>query len=176
MKGLVLAAAGSLALAAAITVLLRVARPAWRVRALLRTFAASLPPFAALYLLTPDDLWVLPPRLVDGRLVGLAYGALVYAALFFGGWLQLYNLAERGCSLRILIDVDEHPARAVTPDDVRRGYGGGRGMDWVVAKRLDGLVDEGFAEARGGRLVPTARGRRAAAVFAAARAALRLPA
>ena len=174
MKGLLLAAAGSLALAAVITVLLRLARPEWRVRALLRTFVASLPVFAAAYLLTPADLWILPSRLVDGRVVGACYGLAVYGALFLGGWLQLYNLAERGCSLRILIDVDEHPGRAMTPADVLRAYGGGRGMDWMVAKRLDGLVTEGFAELRSGRLEPTARGRRAAAVFAATRRALRL--
>jgi hypothetical protein len=176
VKGLLLAAAGSVVLAGVITVLLRTARPEWRVRALLRTFAASVPVFVAAYLLTPSDLWLLPPRLVDGRLAGVLYGLAVYAALFLGGWLQLYNLAERGCSLRILIDVDEHPGRAMTAAEVAAAYGGGRGMAWMVAKRLDGLVTEGFACVRDGRLEPTPRGRRAAAVFARARAALRLPA
>lgn len=176
MKGLLLAAAGSLALAAAITVLLRAARPERRAAALFRTFLASLPVFVMAYVLTPDDLGVLPRRLVDGRLVGALYGLAVYAALFLGGWLQLYNLAERGFSLRILIDMDEQPGRVMTPADVSRAYGGGRGMDWMVGKRIDGLVEERLAEVRAGRLTPTPRGRRAAAVFAAVRAALRLPA
>jgi hypothetical protein len=176
VKGLLLAAAGSVVLAAAITVLLRTARPERRVDALLWVFVASLPVFVAVYLLTPADLRILPPSLVDGRLAGVVYGAVVYASLFLGGWLQLYNLAERGCSLRILIDIDEHPAHAMTPAEVLRGYGGGRGIDWMIAKRVDGLVSEGFAELHAGRLLPTARGRRAASLFAAARAALRLPA
>ena len=176
MKGLLLAAAGSLVLAAAITVLLRTARPERRVDALLRMFVVSLPVFVALYLLTPGDLGILPPALVDGRLAGALYAVAVYASLFLGGWLQLYNLAERGCSLRILIDIDEHPARAMTPADLLRGYGAGRGIDWMVAKRVDGLVSEGFAELHAERLLPTPRGRRAASLFAAARAALRLPA
>jgi hypothetical protein len=176
VKGLLLAAAGSVVLAAAITVLLRAARPERRAAALFRMFVLSLPVFTAVYLLTPADLGLLPPSLVDGRLAGVLYGVAVYAALFLGGWLQLYNLAERGCSLRILIDVDEHPRRAMTAADVLRGYGAGRGIDWMVAKRLDGLVTEGFAELNAGRLLPTPRGRRAASLFASARAALRLPA
>ena len=173
MKGLLLALAASAALGAVITVLLRVARPEWRVRTLLRTFVASLPVFVAVYLLTPADLWILPPRLVDGRAVGVVYGLAVYAALFLGGWLQLYNLAERGSSLRMLIDVEEHGA--LTADALVRAYGGGAGMDWMVAKRLDGLVGEGFAEMSGGRLVLTSRGRRAAGIFGWAHARLRLP-
>ena len=176
MKGLLLAAAGSLVLAAVITVLLRRARTERRVDALLRVFVVSLPVFVAVYLFTPADLGMLPASLVDGRLAGALYGVAIYAALFLGGWLQLYNLAERGFSLRILIDIDEHPARAMTPTEVLRGYGAGRGIDWMVAKRVDGLVSEGFVQLHAGRLVPTSRGQRAASLFATARAALRLPA
>ena len=176
MKALALAAAGSVVLAAAITVLLRTARPERRVDALLRVFVVSLPVFVAVYLLTPADLGILPPSLLDGRVSGVLYGAAVYAALFVGGWLQLYNLAERGFSLRILIDIDEHPMRAMTSAEVLRGYGAGRGIDWMIAKREDGLVSEGFAELKADRLLPTPRGRRAASLFAAARGALRLPA
>jgi hypothetical protein len=173
VKGLLLAVVASAALGAVITVLLRLTRPEWRVRTLLRTFVASLPVFVGAYLLTPADLGVLPPRLIDGGAVGVVYGLAVYGALFLGGWLQLYNLAERGASLRMLIDVDEYGA--LTADALVRAYGGGAGMDWMVAKRLDGLVAEGFAEVNGGRLVLTARGRRTAALFGWAHRRLRLP-
>lgn len=176
MKGLLLAAAGTVALALAMTVLLRFGRPQQRVAALLRVFVVSLPVFAAAYLLTPADLWVLPQALVDGPLVGLLFGVAVYGALFVGGLMQLYNLADRGFSLRILIDIDEHPARAASVAEIVRVYGGGQGMKWMLGKRIDGLLHEGLAESRDGRLVPTARGRRAAGGFTRARTLLRLEA
>jgi hypothetical protein len=176
VKALLLAAAGTVALALVMTVLLRGVMLERRVMALVRTFLASLPVFVASYLLTPDDLWLLPPALVDGRGVGLLISTAVYAALFLGGLLQLYNLADRGFSLRILIDIDEHPGRAATVADVQRAYGGGQGMKWMIAKRVDGLLQQGLVESRAGRLLPTARGYRAARVFSAVRAALRLPA
>jgi hypothetical protein len=176
VKGLLLAAAGTLALALAMTLLLRVARPQRRVAALLRLFVVSLPVFVATYLFTPADLWLLPAALVDGPLVGLLFGAAVYGALFVGGLMQLYNLADRGFSLRILIDIDEQRPRALGVPEILRVYGGGQGMKWMIAKRIDGLMHEGLAETRDGRLVPTPRGRRAVAGFTRARALLRLEA
>ena len=175
MKGLLVAASGTLALALAMTVVLRLARPRRRVASLLGVFAVSLPGVAAAYLLTPGDLWVLPGHLVDGRAWGLLFSLAVYASLFAGGLMQLYNLADRGFSLRILIDLDEDPRHPASVADVVRAYGGGQGMKWMLAKRIDGVVQEGLAESRAGRLVLTSRGRRAARVFAGVRSALRLP-
>ncbi len=111
MKGLLLAAASSLLCVAAVTVVFRIVDVRRRAAAMLGIFLATIPLYVSAYALTPADLWLLPERLVEPRsfLCGV-FGLFVHAALFFGGWLQVYNLAERGFSLRILIDIDESPA------------------------------------------------------------------
>jgi hypothetical protein len=86
----------------------------------------------------------------------------LYTAGFFGGVLQLYNLADRGFSLRILIDILHAPSGAMRLDDVMSGYGGGRGIAWMYRKRIDGMIATGLVVADASRLLLTARGRRAA--------------
>ena len=100
MKGLLLAAASSLLCVAAVTVVFCIVDVRRRAAAMLRIFLATIPLYVAAYALTPADLWLLPERLVEPRsfLCGV-FGLFVHAALFFGGWLQVYNLAFLGYNL-----------------------------------------------------------------------------
>jgi hypothetical protein len=175
VKGLLLAAASSLLCVAAVTVVFRVVDVPRRAAAMLGIFLATIPLYVAAYVLTPADLRLLPGWLVEPRgfLCG-AFGLFVHAALFFGGWLQVYNLAERGFSLRILIDIDESPARALSAEEAEAAYGGGRGMGWMLDKRIEGLLSTRLIVERDGRLMATGKGTRAARLFGGLRAFLRI--
>ena len=175
MKGLLLALACSVGTALGVTALFAWGDVARRAAAMCLVFGLSVPVYLVIYVVTPPDLGVLPPRLVEARpwLDG-AFGLAVHAALFAGGWLQLYNLAERGFSLRILIDIEEARPRALTGEQIAAGYGAGRGAAWMREKRIEGLVEAGLAAWRHERLCATPEGRRAARLFAGLRAALRI--
>ncbi|HUG36057.1 MAG TPA: hypothetical protein VML54_03850 [Candidatus Limnocylindrales bacterium] len=175
MKGLLLALACSTATALGVTLLFAGRNITRRAAAMCGVFLLTALAYPAAYWLTPRDLGILPPRLVEpcAWLDG-AFGLVVHAALFFGGWLQVYNLAERGFSLRILIDIAEAPARVLTGDQVAARYGGGRGAAWMREKRIDGLVETGLAAWRDGRLRVTPEGRRTARLFGRLRTVLRI--
>ena len=90
-------------------------------------FLAIVPVLAIAYLSTPASLGILPSSfLIPIPTLELAFCLFLYAAGFFGGVLQLYNLADRGFSLRILIDILHAPSRTMTLDEVMTGYSGGR--------------------------------------------------
>jgi hypothetical protein len=138
-------------------------------------FVLSLPVYLGAYVLTPADLGILPAFLTEPRpWLDCGFGLSVHAAAFFGGWLQVYKLAERGFSLRILIDIAEAPGLVLTGERVATGYGGGRGIAWMREKRIDGLVTTGLAAWQDGRLRITPKGGRAARLFVGLRAALRI--
>ena len=175
MKGLLLALGGTLVLVPAITLVFRLFDVRRRAAALMRLFLASLPVFVLVYALTPADLGLLPQSLVEPRPgLALAYGLFVYAALFFGGLLQVYNLADRGCSLRILIDIAESPHGTLPERELPAAYGGGRGFRAMLDKRIDGLLEQGLVRLVGGRLEPTPRAARAIRVYEPLQAFLRL--
>jgi hypothetical protein len=170
MKALLLGGLGTLAYLAAATLLLRRVSGR-RAAALVRLFLATVPGFAAVCLLTPPDLGFLPQSVTEPvPWIDLGLGLFLYAAGFFGGSLQLYNLAERGFSLRILIDVFESASGGMTEEALYRGYSGGRGIPWMYQKRLDDLREQGLMEGEGGWVSATPRGRRAAAIFRRLRA------
>lgn len=159
MKGLLLALGSAALLALVVTVIFRLRAVRWRAALLIRLFLASLPLFVLVYAGTPADLGLLSSALVEPHPgLELAYGLVVYAALFFGGLLQLYNLADRGCSLRILIDIAEAPDGRITEGDLPATYGGGRGFDAMLDKRIDGLLEQELIRLVDGHFEPTPRG------------------
>ena len=175
MKGLLLALGGTVVLVPAITLVFRLFDVRRRAAALMRLFLASLPVFVLVYALTPADLGLLPQSLVEPRPgLALAYGLFVYAALFFGGLLQVYNLADRGCSLRILIDIAESPHGTLPERELPAAYGGGHGFRAMLDKRIEGLLEQGLVRLVGGRLEPTPRAARAIRVYEPLQAFLRL--
>ena len=161
MKGLLLAAAGSLLCVAAVTVVFRIVDVRRRAAAMLGIFLATIPLYVSAYALTPADLWLLPERLVEPRsfLCGV-FGLFVHAALFFGGWLQ--------------VDIDESPGRALSPEEEEAGYGGGLGVGWMLDKRIEGLLSTRLMVERDGSLLATHKGVRVARLFGGLRAFLQI--
>jgi hypothetical protein len=141
MKAIILATCFFLAYGLVITVLFRVAKPASRALWMLRLYLIFLVLLLSVHTGTPPDLGFLPTALVERYpVVDLVYAAFVFSASFFGGWLQLYNLADRGLSLRILIDAGEDSAGRIDENSIIQRYSNGNGIAWMYQKRLDDLV------------------------------------
>ena len=176
MKSILLAAAATVAMAVAVTVTFRAFPGPRRAAAMMRVFLGGLPVLVAAWAVTPDDLGFLPrPLLAEPRWFDLAACLFFYAAAFGGGVLQLYNLADRGLSLRILADLAESSAAALTLDELVAQYGGGRGLVSMYDKRLDGLIEHRLVVVEGGHVGLTGRGRFCAGPLSGLRRFLRLP-
>jgi hypothetical protein len=129
-------------------------------------YFAILPVFAAVHLLTPPDLGVLPSAFqIPIPIIDLGFFFFLYTVGFFGGVLQLYNLADRGFSLRILIDIQHAPQGVVTLEEVMKYYSAGRGIAWMYRKRVQGMIATGLVVENDGQLVLTDRGHRVARLF-----------
>jgi len=98
------------------------------------------------------------PWTADG-ISGLA--ALGFLTLGYG---EFWSLVERSFSLRILIDTAASES-GLTADQIAKRYSAGRGLDWMMEKRIKDLVGSGMVVATGSghRLSP--RGRLVARVF-----------
>ena len=135
-------------------------------RFMLVLFVLTVPAYVVTFLATPSDVYVLPERFVEPAVgLELTFGLWLYAAAFLGGVLQLYNIADRGFSLRILIDLAEAGVPSRTGDEVRRGYSAGRGIEWMLDKRLQNMLENAFIAQAGPRYVLTERGRRTARTY-----------
>jgi hypothetical protein len=166
MKAILMAALAGLLLFACVSACLRLGITQRRARLMLIAFLSVLPVLLAVHFLTPPDLGFLPAELVMPiAWVDVAFATFLYGVGFFGGILQLYNLADRGFSLRILIDILEAPSQAMRLDDVMQGYSAGRGIAWMYAKRVEDMQSAGLAKVAGGSLVLTPKGQRVAKLF-----------
>lgn len=175
MKAIILAGLMGMVFLGAMTTMFRlltIRRPAVF---LTRAWLASLVLLVFIYWLLPADLWILPGSLLDDPAwFGPAFCAGLWFAGFFGGLLQLYNLTERGMSLRILIDIVEASPKGKTVDEVLSDYSRGQGIGWMFQKRLDGLIEHQIITLEKGVLSTRERGRRAAILFGSLRRLLRL--
>lgn len=166
MKAILLAVLAGLLLFACVSACLRSGITQRHARLMLIAFLSVLPVLLAVHLLTPPNLGFLGAKLVTPMAwVDIAFAVFLYSAGFFGGILQLYNLADRGFSLRILIDILEAPSQAMRLDDVMQGYSAGRGIAWMYAKRLEDMQSAGLAKVEGESLVLTPKGQRVAKLF-----------
>jgi hypothetical protein len=166
MKAIVIAALAELLLLACVSVLLRSGITRRRAKSMLIAFLVLLPMLLLAHLLTPPNLGFLPAELIMPiAWVDIVFAGFLYSVGFFGGILQLYNLADRGFSLRILIDILEAPSQATRLDDIIQGYSAGRGIAWMYAKRLEDMQSAGFAKVEGEFLVLTPKGQRVAKLF-----------
>jgi len=59
------------------------------------------------------------------------------------GYVEFWSLFERSVSLRILIDTAADP-EGLTPDQMARRYAEGRGLEWMMDKRIADLVGSGM--------------------------------
>jgi hypothetical protein len=166
MKAIIVAALADLVLFVGVSWCLRSGVTDQRARLMLIAFMSVLPLLLAIHLLTPPDLGFLSAEFVMPiAWIDVAFSVFLYSVGFFGGILQLYNLADRGFSLRILIDILETPSGAMSLDDVMRGYSAGRGIGWMYAKRLNDMQSGGLARLESECLVLTPKGRRVAKLF-----------
>src|SRR6266540_6418764 len=150
MKAILLAALAELLLFACVSAFLRSGITGRRAGSMLIAFLLVLPVLLAVHLLTPPDLGFLAAQLVMPiAWIDIAFAVFLYSVGFFGGILQLYNLADRGFSLRILIDILEAPSKTMRLDDVMRGYSAGRGIAWMYTKRLDDMQSAGLVKVEG---------------------------
>jgi hypothetical protein len=168
MKAILVGALAESLLFIVVSVCLRSGITERRARLMVTAFVCLLPVLVAIHLLTPPDLGFLGAELVMPiAWVDMAFAVFLYTVGFFGGVLQLYNLGDRGFSLRILIDIREAPGREMRLDEVMTGYSAGRGIAWMYAKRLDDMQSAGLARLEGEDFVLTSKGRRLAKVFEA---------
>jgi hypothetical protein len=151
MKAILLAALAELLLFACVSAFLRSGATGRRARSMLIAFLSLLP--------VPAEL-VMPIASID-----IVFAMFLYSVGFFGGILQLYNLADRGFSLRILIDILEAPSQGIRLDDLMQGYSAGRGIAWMYARRLEDMQRAGLAKLEGESLVLTPKGQRVAKLF-----------
>jgi hypothetical protein len=73
--------------------------------------------------------------------------------------MQVFSQISRGFSLRVLVDIDR--CGGLDLAGILREYCDARGAQWLLDKRVDGLVHWGLAERRADALAITEpRGRR----------------
>jgi hypothetical protein len=178
VKGVILAAAMCVTYLLVMSAGLRLCAPnALRARLLFRLFLLTLPICVVAYYATPPDLGFLPSRWLEASHT-VEFGLLlfVYASAFLGGILQLYNLADRGLSLRIAMDLHKSPSGCMTPDEVTTSYSAGKGIVWMYQKRIEDLKRLKLAEVAAGEVRITPAGMRVAQRFAWLREFLRVTA
>ena len=166
MKAILIAALFGLLLFGACSIGLRYAETTRRAWLLTLLFGCALPLLVLAYLATPEDLgflpsaWVAPYAWVD-----LGFCVFLFTVGSSGGLLQLYNLADRGLSLRILIDILESRGGALSAEEIVGAYGGGQGIAWMYQKRLDDMSAASLIEVHGDDVILSAKGRSVARLF-----------
>jgi hypothetical protein len=167
MKAILLALVFATLLLAAVSIVFNGSLTEKRGGFLLRASAFLLPFLILAHLFTRADLGVLPASLVTPvSPIDLAFSVFLFVVASLGGVAQLYNLADRGFSLRILIDILEAPDQTLTAAEVMVVYSAGRGIAWMYEKRVTGMLSAGLIELAGDEVVLTAKGYSVAEVFA----------
>jgi thiosulfate reductase cytochrome b subunit len=118
---------------------------------------------------SPDLGGLLPGWATAGWAVDLFNGLLVFGFLFVG-YSMFYFLVDRGFSGRIMIEIETSPERRLRQVDIASRYS----LEMVLRRRLTEMVEIGQVVEQGGRFRTTAKGRRAAALFALVKRSLRL--
>jgi hypothetical protein len=175
MKAICLASVMTVVLLVLVTLCFRIHPSVHRARQMLFVYLFCLPVLVALWFATPDDLGLLGRSLLtEPAWLDFAATIFFFSAGFFGGALQLYNLCDRGFSLRILVDMFEAPADAVDIDYLTANYSSGRGLVWMYRKRIDDIVAASFISQANKRITLTAKGAMFADLFINARRVLGL--
>jgi len=166
MKAICLASAMTAVLLVLVTCWFQLYPSAHRARQMLFVYLFCLALLVVLWFATPDDLGFLARSLlIEPAWLDFAAALFFFSAAFFGGALQLYNLCDRGFSLRILVDMLEAPTDAVDVDYLTANYSGGRGLGWMYRKRIDDIVAARFIDQANKQIVLTAKGEMFADLF-----------
>ncbi len=89
---------------------------------------------------------------------------LAGAGFLILGYLELWSLIERSFSLRILIDA-AGAAEGLAREEIEQSYAEGRGLGWMMDKRVSDLVGSSMLTPPPGPQRLTPRGRLVARVF-----------
>jgi hypothetical protein len=89
------------------------------------------------------------------------------------GYIEFWSLIERSFSLRILVDAAES-SMGLTREEISSSYSGGRGLDWMMKKRIDDLIGSKMLVKRHRDVQLTAGARAIARGFAAVQRAFAL--
>ena len=57
-------------------------------------------------------------------------------------YMECFSMVCRGFSMRIITDI--HKNNGLRVEEIISGYSDGRGIEWLLKKRIDGLVKFGF--------------------------------
>ncbi len=71
-----------------------------------------------------------------------ALAGLATVGYFCLGYMQIYSLTCRGFSLRMLVDIEQRGGLDL--EGVAREYSEGRGLDWLLGKRLNSMEGLGL--------------------------------
>jgi len=116
----------------------------FRLRHGLRSLGLS----CVLYLLAVIATWYavglrFEPEALTGGLATIAFFALGYG--------QVYSNVCRGFSFHMVAAIRQHGALSL--EGIYEEYGNGKGVDWLLQNRIDGLVSGGFVRRENGALV-----------------------
>lgn len=129
-----------------------------RLRAMTAAFLPGFPlAVFAVFVLHKAGAW---PATIDGHEHPmLAYIlVLVLHLLLYFFFVECFYHVERSVTLRLLIELHEHPEGTATTAEIMRNYS----VDDMIRRRLDDLVHSRWLEESGGRYRLTAKGRRLA--------------
>ena len=175
MKAIIFATAMTIVLLAVVTIALRFYQTGQRAKQMTLIYFGCVILLVLAWFTTSVDLGFLSPSLlIEPGWLDFSLMLFFFTAAFFGGALQLYNLADRGFSLRILIDVEQTNFHGIDADWVVANYGGGKGLTWMYGKRIEGLLETKLIDRKAEMLELTSKGERAADVLLAVRRFLRL--
>lgn len=146
MKGIALALLSFALLVGLSVVLLRRYRGRKHYRVLLAAFATASAAYVGAHVATPADLGVFAERWLEpNRAVDIANGAVLLALLFHSYWDTLYTAVLTGFSANLLVVLDREGGLGI--DEVVRIYGADGADDHLVARRVRGLVEDGYLAA-----------------------------
>ena len=126
-----------------------------RMPAMTRAFLLALPLVPAIvFVLWRNPEW--RAALAGIEHPGAAYGmGVLLHVLFYFCYVECFYHVERAVTLRMVIELLEHPGGPPTLDAMLAHYP----VDDMVRRRLEGMRDAGFVRAEGGRWSLTPKGR-----------------
>jgi hypothetical protein len=165
VKGLILAAVSMIFLIFFCSVALRISRDEREYRVFLAALAGALAIYVSLFAISPANLWVLSPALIEpAAVVDFLNGAIVLVAVFLGFWAFAYA-ACLGPTMTVLRALEREREGGMTAHEVSELFGGGEPMSDILRRRLPKLVNGGYAVEAAGRYTLKSRGGRIAKVL-----------
>ena len=59
-------------------------------------------------------------------------------------YMEFFSMVARGFSMRLITDIQNH--KKLSSEDIMNEYSNGKGIEWLLDKRIKGILDLGFIE------------------------------